>query len=51
MVSYNYIKLNTCYIELTSSLVCKIHYVIVKVVTHYFNKPSLLSRSLVGQRT
>ena len=41
-------KISTCYIELTSSLVYKFYYVIVKIVTHYFHRPSLLSYSLVG---
>ena len=42
-----YIKVSTFYIELTSLLLYKINYVIVKTVTPCFHKPSLLSRSLV----
>ena len=47
--SHNYIKLSTCYIELTSLLLYKINYVIVKIVIPCFHRPSLLSRFLMGQ--
>ena len=49
MVANNYIKLSTCYIELTSLLLYKINYAIVKIVTHCFHRPSFLRRSLVGK--
>ena len=40
--------LSTCYTELSSLLLCKIHYVIEKMVTLCFHWSSLLSKSLVG---
>ena len=45
------LSLSTCYTELSSLLLCKINYVIVKMVTLCFYWSSLLSRSLVGQHT
>ena len=41
-ISHNYIKLSTCYIELTSLLLHKNNYMIVKITTHCFHRPSLI---------